>query len=171
MKKLAILLSLVVLSTSCSYAAETKTTQKTTRPVITQEQMQKLKAEREAAFEQKLNLTDEQKAQAKEFRTQAHEKLAPIMKKIKENRQQAFDIKKARGDVKVQEEKLVALDNEFKELQKQMHQIRQQNMKDFESILTADQKKILKNMKKEGRNKYRKAHPPIKRPVQPKETK
>ncbi|MCQ2753709.1 MAG: Spy/CpxP family protein refolding chaperone [bacterium] len=166
MKKLAILLSLVVLTTACSYAADTKTTPKKQRPVITQEQMQKMKAEREAAFEQKLNLTDEQKAKAKEFRTQAHEKLAPIMKQIKENRQEAFAIKKARGDVKTQEEKLTKLDNEFKELQKEMHKIRQQNMKDFESILTADQKKILKNMKKEGRNRYRKAHPPIKRPVQ-----
>ena len=166
MKKLAILLSLVVLTTACSYAADTKTTQKPKRPVITQEQMQKMKAEREAAFEQKLNLTDEQKAKAKEFRTQAHEKLTPIMKQIKQNRQEAFAIKKARGDVKTQEEKLTKLDNEFRELQKEMHKIRQQNMKDFESILTADQKKILKNMKKEGRNKYRKAHPPIKKPAQ-----
>ena len=106
MKKLAILLSLVVLTTACSYAADTKTAQKPKKPVITQEQMQKMKAEREAAFEQKLQLTDEQKAQAKEFRTQAHEKLAPIVKQIKENRKEAYAIKKARGDVKTQEEKL-----------------------------------------------------------------
>ena len=45
------------------------------------------------------------------------------------------------------------------ELEKKAKEIRKKNMKEFESILTREQRKILKNMKKEGRKKYQQAHP------------
>ena len=38
-------------------------------------------------------------------------------------------------------------------------------MKEFESILTKEQKKILKQMKKEGRKKYQQNHPA--KPIMP----
>ncbi|MCQ2738976.1 MAG: Spy/CpxP family protein refolding chaperone [bacterium] len=171
MKKLAILLSLVVLSMSCVNAAETKTTPKNVKPVITQEQIQKMRVDRANAFDQKLGLTDEQKAKAKEFRTQAHEKMVPVMQKIKTNRLEAKKLKNIDKRTNAQEEKLTQLNNDFRALQKEIHQIRQQNMKDFESILTDDQKNTLKTMKKEGRNQYRKNHPPFKKHMQPRNVK
>ena len=61
--------------------------------------------------------------------------------------------------VQVQEERLNAIDAELKVLEKKAHDIRKANMKEFESILTKEQKRILKQMKKEGRKKYQQNHP------------
>jgi hypothetical protein len=47
----------------------------------------------------------------------------------------------------------------LKILEKKAHDIRKANMKEFESILTRNQKKILKQMKSEGRKKYHANHP------------
>ena len=52
-------------------------------------------------------------------------------------------------------------------LEKQANQIRKQNMKDFESILTRDQKKILKQMKKEGRENFKRGQRPCPPPCPP----
>ena len=61
----------------------------------------------------------------------------------------------------------------IQELEKQANSIRKQNMKDFESILTRDQKKILKQMKKEGRQRFEERKklcpPPCPEKVQPAE--
>lgn len=50
-------------------------------------------------------------------------------------------------------------------LEKQAREIRQANMKEFESILTRQQKKTLKQMKKEGRKRYYQGHPCMKPPM------
>ena len=60
---------------------------------------------------------------------------------------------------KMQEEKLAVIDKELKVLEKQANDIRKSNMREFESILTRQQKRTLKEMKKEGRRKYHSAHP------------
>ena len=65
--------------------------------------------------------------------------------------------------VQMQEEKLAEIDKELAELEKKAQAIRKENMKEFESILTWKQKRILKQMKKEGRKKYHQEHP-MKRP-------
>ena len=46
-----------------------------------------------------------------------------------------------------------------KVLEKKAHDIKKANMKEFESILTKEQRKILKEMKKEGRKRYQQNHP------------
>ena len=43
-------------------------------------------------------------------------------------------------------------------LKRGMHELRMQNMKEFESILTSKQLKELKKMKEEGRKKFEKEH-------------
>ena len=67
----------------------------------------------------------------------------------------------------MQEEKLAVIDKELAKLEKQANQIRKQNMKDFESILTRDQKKILKQMKKEGRENFKRGQRPCPPPCPP----
>jgi len=114
---------------------------------------------REQAFEQKLGLTAEQKIKAKELRKKGHEKLRPVIEEIKQKKQEAEMVKRSRIAVQVQEERLDAIDAELKVLEKKAHDIRRANMKDFESILTREQKKILKQMKKDGRKNYQKSHP------------
>ena len=60
----------------------------------------------------------------------------------------------------VQEERLNALDKDIKNLEKKANAIRKKNMKEFESILTKDQKKILEEMKKEGRQNFEQGQKP-----------
>lgn len=162
MKKLAVLIC-ALCTISGAYAAEAavnpqkppvqKDTQNMQNQPSKEEIMQRRKA-REAAFEQKLGLTDEQKAKARELRIKAHEKMKPIMEEIKAKKQEAKMVKLSRIAVQAQKEKLAVLDAEIKELEKKANEIRKQNMKEFESILTRNQKKILKQMKKEGRKKF-----------------
>ena len=80
------------------------------------------------------------------------------MEEIKAKKQEAKMVKMSRIAVQVQEERLAAIDADLKKLEKKAHDIRKSNMKEFESILTREQKKILKQMKKEGRKKYQAGH-------------
>ena len=118
-----------------------------------EEMMQRRKA-REAEFEQKLGLTEAQKLKAKELRIKGREKMKPVIDEIKSKKQEAKMVKLSRMAVQAQEEKLAEIDAELKVLEKKANEIRKQNMKDFESILTREQRKILKQMKKEGRKKF-----------------
>lgn len=65
-----------------------------------------------------LNLTDEQKAQAKKIREEGKEKIKPLMK-------------------------------EMKELREKIDEARKENMKEFENILTAEQKAQFEKIKAE----------------------
>ncbi|MCQ2743294.1 MAG: Spy/CpxP family protein refolding chaperone [bacterium] len=116
------------------------------------------KAKKESPFDQKLGLTDEQKQQAKELRVKSFEKIKPIMTQLKAKEQEVRMIKNSKLAPQAQQEKLNTLYADIKVLRKEAHDIRIQNMKDFESILTADQKKTLKEMKKEGKKHYKKGY-------------
>lgn len=74
--------------------------------------------------------------------------MKPVLEEIKAKKQEARMVKMSRIAVQMQEEKLAQIDKELAVLEKKANEIRKQNMKDFEAILTKDQKKILKNMKK-----------------------
>ena len=119
---------------------------------------QEIRKAREAAFEKKLGLTEEQKIKARDLRVKGHEKMRPIMEQIKAKKQEAEMVKRSRISVQMQEEKLAKIEIELKALEKQAMEIRKANFKEFESILTKDQRKILKQMKKEGKKKYKKTH-------------
>lgn len=114
---------------------------------------------RDNAFEKRLELTEVQKLKARQIRQSGHEKLRPVIEQIKTKKQEAEMIRRSRMAVQMQEEKLSVIDDELRILEKQANEIRRANMKEFESILTRQQKKTLKQMKKEGRQKYHSAHP------------
>ena len=118
------------------------------------EQMKEIRKAHERAFDQKLGLTEVQKLKAKELRKAGHEKMKPVMEQIKTKKQEAEAIRNSKLTVQEKEEKLAVIDNDLAGLKKQAKEIKKQNMKDFEAILTKDQKKILKNMKKEGRKNF-----------------
>lgn len=126
---------------------------------LTPQNIAAIRMQREQAFEKRLALTEEQKAQAKQIRLNGHERIKPVIEEIKAKRQEAKMVKMSRIAVQAQEEKLAVIDAELKVLEKKAHDIRKANMKEFESILTRDQKRILKQMKKEGRKKYQAEHP------------
>ena len=126
-------------------------------------QMKQMRKAHEQAFEQKLGLTEVQKLQARELRKTGHEKIKPVKDQIRAKKQEAEAIRNSKLSVQEQEEKLTVIDKDLTVLQKQAREIKKQNMKDFEAILTKDQKKTLKNMKKEGRknfDEHRKQLPP-----------
>ena len=136
------------------------------------EQMKQIRKAHEQAFEQKLGLTEVQKLKARELRKAGHAKIEPVMKDIKAKKQEADMVRASKLSVEAQEEKLTVIDKDLADLKKQARDIRKQNMKDFEAILTKDQRKTLKNMKKEGRknfDEHRKELPP--QPCRPVETK
>lgn len=154
MKKLAILMcALCVFSTAVNAAEETKNNEGIKQPPSKEEMIQKRKA-REAAFEQKLGLTEAQKLKAKELRKKGHQEMRPVMEQIFQKKKEAEMVKLSRIAVQAQEEKLAVIDKEIQELENQANYLRKKNMKEFESILTRDQKKILKQMKKEGRQRF-----------------
>ncbi len=177
MKKLAIIMcALCVVSTAVN-AADTTTVNKPANEGIKnppcKEEIIKHRKAREAAFEQKLGLTEAQKLKAKELRMQAHQQMKPIMDQIRDKKKEAEMVKLSRIATWAQEEKLAQIDKEIASLEKQANSLRKKNMKDFESILTRDQKKILKQMKQEGRQRFeqRKKPCPPPTPVETTETK
>lgn len=154
MKKLLVLMMAVYLSSVCVQA---KPQCKPNMPPIPPQKMTKVEREqRVAAFEKRLELTDEQKQQAKELRMQGHEKMEPVIKQLKSREEEVRMIKNSKLAPAAQEEKLKNLYSDIKSLRKEAHDIRIENMKDFEEILTSEQKKTLKEMRQEGKREYKK---------------
>ena len=171
MKKTLILASVIAFTISYSaFAATTATTAETTEnkapaAVEAQQQPQMHKPpkrpdfqKKHEEFEKRLKLTDKQKEQAKELRLKGHEQMKPIMEQIKAKHQEAEMVRRSKIAPQMQQEKLETINMELKELRKQAHDIRMQNMKDFEAILTKKQLKELEKMKQEGRERFDKAH-------------
>lgn len=152
MKKIFILMTIMVLASTMVYAAENN-------EALTRQKIHAMHIQKMNAFEKRLALTEEQKIQAKEIRMKGHEQLRPVIEEIKNKKQEAKMVKMSRIAVQVQEERLEAIDKELRVLEKKAHDIRKANMKEFESILTRNQKRILKQMKKEGRKNYHQIHP------------
>lgn len=169
MKKLFVTLFALIFTFAAANAADTNTqTVPEKHPAFNQ----KAHAEhikRERAFDQKLGLTEEQKTQARELRKQGFIKMRPVMEQIKVKKQEAAALRNSDTALKDQSEQLKAIDKDVKKLEKVAREIRKANMKEFEAILTNDQKKILKEMKAEGRKNFKANHPYGRPPMPPRE--
>lgn len=156
MKKLLVSMFVLAITAAGAFAAEPPQKHSTvnTKPA----NMQEIRKAREAEFEKKLGLSEEQKIEARALRKQGFERIKPVIDQIREKKKEAEMVKLSRIAVQAQEEKLAVIDEELKVLEKKAMEIRKQNMKEFESILTPKQKKILKEMKKDGRKKYAATH-------------
>ena len=163
MKKFLVLAFALCLTTTYSNANELKQGVKPINETAVQTKVD-FKAHRDMAFEKRLNLTEVQKLKAREIRKRGHEKLEPVIKEIRDKKQEAEMVRRSRIAVQMQEEKLAVIDAELKVLDKKAKDIRKANMKEFESILTWQQKRILKEMKKEGRKNFQQ-HYQGKRPI------
>ena len=168
MKKTLIIASLLAFSMTTVLAAETPVTEdvkapvaqtevQPAKPVLTQEQIKKREMKREQ-FEKRLKLTEEQKVKIKELQQNGREQMKPIIEQIQAKRQEAEAVRRSRIAVEMQQEKLAEIQKDIQALKKQAHELRMQNMKDFEAILTKKQQKELKKMKEEGRKRFEKEH-------------
>lgn len=165
MKKTLILALMIVLSAGCSFAMTDSAdkTKATTEPlqVKTLPQADKMMHKSphhrgKADFEKRLNLTEEQKAQAKILHEKGFNEMKPIMEQIKDLKQKKEAVKLSRIAIEEQEKRIAELDIQIKSLKKQARELRNKNFKEFEAILTDKQKKELKKMKKEGRKNFEK---------------
>lgn len=118
--------------------------------VMNDNQMKKRPSPEE--FERRLNLTEEQKAFAKEQRAKSIEKIKPILDEINLKKGQIEKIKEQENS----SAEILKLENEIKELRKQAHVIRKENFQAFEATLSESQRKELQIMKKEGRKEFEK---------------
>ncbi len=167
MKKLAIMLCAMTVLAGYAAAAETKNVPEQRKQPPSKEQMEQFRKAHEAAFEQKLGLTEVQKLKARDLRKEGHAKMEPVMKQIFEKKQEAEAVRNSKISTQAQEEKLTQIDKDLAALKKEAGQIRKQNMKDFEAILTKDQKSTLKKMKKEGRKNFKRDKGLVKPPCPP----
>jgi len=163
MKKLLVMIFAMCITITYANASEQAVPVKAEKKQEVQARHDSMRKHRENAFEQRLGLTEVQKLKAREIRISGHEKIGPVINSIRFKKQEAEMIRRSRMAVQMQEEKLAEIDKELAELEKKAQVIRKENMKEFESILTWKQKRILKQMKKEGRKKYHQEHP-MKRP-------
>ncbi len=113
-----------------------------------QEAMKAKKAE----FEKRLNLTDKQKKKIEENRKKDHEKMKPVFENMKLKHE---ELKKIKADTTLSEEEKLKKTNEIKkelkELKIKADGYRKENMKNFESVLTNEQKKEFAKIKEEQR--------------------
>lgn len=162
MKKTLIMASLLVFALSTTVSAQETPAVKGKPANSLQKTVKPQPNKKRVDFDKRLKLTDEQKVQAKEIRKKGFEQLKPIVDKIKDKKQQIETVKLSKISVQVQQERINKLNKEILELRKTAHEIRVQNMKEFEAILTKKQLKELNKIKEEGRKKYeqeRKKHP------------
>lgn len=99
---------------------------------------------------QRLNLSDEQKEQARNLRLNSQEKIKPIAEDLKLKQSRKMELKSQNGD----EKEIEQLGLEIKKLKQQMHGIIMQNERDFIQILTPEQKTEFNKIKQEGRRDF-----------------
>ena len=173
-----------------SYANDGAEIQKK-QPMKMERPMHKFKAQppskaemeaKKAEFEKRLNLTEKQKEQIEKNKQKDREKMKPIFEKMKENKEA---IRNIHHDKTLSREDKVVKSAEYEknliDLKVKANELRKENMKNFENILTDEQKvefaKIKDEQQKEmekrraqfkGKRGFKGSQPPIGLPVQPK---
>lgn len=109
---------------------------------------------RRAEFDKRLNLSEEQKVKAKQLREQGQKQMKPVMDAMEAKRKEL----KASKAAKSNQEEIKKIQSDMKELDKKAHQLRMNNMKEFEAILNQNQLNELNKMKEEGRKKFNSEH-------------
>lgn len=174
MKKLLLLAGILALSISTqSYATETTAPEAPSKPAP---EMHKPcpndfhrppMAPNKVNFEKRLNLTEAQKAKAKEIHQKGFEEIKPIMDKLRLKHEEIEAVKRSKLAPEAQAERIVALRKECRELKHKAREIQMKNMKEFEAILTEKQQKELKKIKEEGRKNFERNHKKHPMPIPP----
>ena len=105
---------------------------------------------------ERLNLTEEQKQKAHAIRMQGHEQIKPIFDELQLKKQ---ELKKVEESTISQNEKdalIAEINKEIQTLRQEAKKIRIENTKQFESILTDEQKIEFEKIKQEGKERMEK---------------
>ena len=98
-------------------------------------------------MKQRLNLTEEQKIQAKNLRLNSQEKIKPLSDELKAKQSKKMLLVSQDGD----EKEIQILAEDIKRLKHQIHAIIVQNEREFVQILTPEQKTEFSKMRAEGK--------------------
>lgn len=149
----------IMLTSSIANAAPQVTSDNDKQPAVEKQLPKKCDKkcdkQKRPSIDDRLKLTEEQKKQAHEIRMKGHEQIKPVFEKIKAKK---AEIIKIAQDQKLSDEqktkKINALEIDILKLKQEARKIRMENTKEFESILTADQKAEFNKMKEEGRKMH-----------------
>lgn len=172
MKKSLILAAIatMILSQSISYATTTGTVEPTKNANAEQTKVCPKKPPK-TNLDDRLNLTKEQRQKAHDLRMQGHKKIKPTMEKMKTKKEEIKKIKSSNISEEKKQKQIEPLKNDLRKLKAEAKKIREENMKQFEAILTAEQKAEFEKIKQEGRRKFkndhRRPHHPMDRPEKP----
>jgi Spy/CpxP family protein refolding chaperone len=152
MKKTLLLAGVLslLLTVNTSFATDVAQAEKSTvRPEIKKcqecKKPPKFDKQKQEEFQNKLGLTDEQKAKAKQIHENGREQMKPVMEKMKAKHDEIKAIKD--NAALSEEEKTAQIEQQVKELKalkQHSRELQMKNMKEFEGILTKDHKKLLK---------------------------
>ena len=120
-----------------------------TNPLPQRPKMEKGHKPPHVNLDELLNLTDEQKAKVKANRIKSRKAMKPVMDDIRNKREAILDVIDSDLSKDAQEAKIKALQEDIKALHKKANKLREQNMKEFENILTPEQKAKFEQFKKE----------------------
>ena len=156
----------VMMSSSLTYAA-TNTPQDTKTQTKYEKKMpckckdckcKKSPQVKRQGLDERLNLTEEQKQKAHEIRMNGHEKMKPVFEKMKAKKAEIKEIAESDLSQAEKEKKIAPLKNDLRELKKEARQIRIDNTKEFEAILTPEQKAEFIKIKQQARENAKKHH-------------
>jgi len=125
---------------------------------MTKAEFKKMKKENEKKkkeFEKKLNLTKEQKQQLEENRLAGHKQMEPLKQEMKAKFDKMHQIHTSNLSEQEKKKQLDAVKKELDTLKAKTDEIRKQNMKNFESILTEKQKAELQKWKAEHKDMHK----------------
>ena len=158
------IMAAILLSTSISYAADNKTPQKPcdcpcARPMPPKhfEGQKPPKMER-PDIEERLNLTEEQKQKAHEIRMNGQEKMKPVFAKMQAKKQEIKKVTDSNLSQDQKDKKITQLKEELQAVKNEAKNIRTENRKEFEAILTPEQKAEFEKIKQEGKDRVKRYH-------------
>lgn len=109
-------------------------------------------------FIEELNLTKKQQEQFEQLKIKEKEAIAPIKEQISVKKQEIDAICNERLTVKERQEKLQPVNNEIRELRKQIHEVKVQYRTEFEKTLNEKQLKKLQDLKQQRKQAFHKRH-------------
>ncbi len=107
------------------------------------------KGNKPTRIEDKLNLSEEQKAQIQKNKEEYKQKAQPIKEQIKTKHQELKKLKTKQNPSNSDKQKIEKLQGEIKELNLQMRDLVVENQNNFEAVLNENQKQTLEKMRKQ----------------------
>ena len=109
-------------------------------------------------LDERLKLTEEQKKQAHDIRMDGHKKMKPVFDKMMAKKAEMKKVAESDLSQDKKDKKMASLKKDMKQLKQEARKIRMENTKQFEAILTPEQKAEFDKIKQEGRERAKQHH-------------